>query len=58
MSEDREKHDRAGGRDSVKGFKVGKGASGRQAEARAGMGQYIPDKVRAKVDGTDKGSTE
>jgi hypothetical protein len=52
VSEDRNKHDRAGGKESPLGHKVGKG-TGRRVEAEAGMGNYIPDKVRAKVDGTE-----
>ncbi len=57
MSEDRDKHDRAGGKESPLGHKVGRGAAARAAEGKAGMSQHIPDKVRAKVDGTDKGKT-
>ena len=49
MSEDRNKHEQAGkGAPEGLGHKVG----GRNAaEAAAGMSQYVPDKVRAEVDG-------
>jgi hypothetical protein len=53
VSEDRDKHSEAGkGAKEGLGHRAGKG-SGRRVEAEAGMGNYIPDKVRAKVDGTD-----
>ena len=50
MSEDRNKHEQAGkGAPEGLGHKVG----GRNAaEAAAGVSQYVPDKVRAEVDGT------
>lgn len=58
MSEDRDRHDRAGGKDDGLGHKLGRGSSARSAELRAGMSQHIPDKVRAEVDGTKSGTVK
>lgn len=58
MSEDRNKHDRAGTAESPLGHKVGRSAAARVAEGRAGMSQHIPDKVRAKVEGKGKTQTK
>jgi hypothetical protein len=53
VSEDRSKHAGAGKGDKAGlGHKVGHSAKSRGAEARAGMGQYIPDRVRGESDGT------
>ena len=52
MSEDRNKHDRAGTEVPV-GRRLGSDPESRRARMRAGMSQHTPDRVRAKVDGTD-----
>lgn len=57
MSEDRNKHDRAGrgSRDGM-GHHVGRTPEERrgkaETEGKAGMSQHIPDKVRGKIDGS------
>lgn len=52
MSEDRDRHDRAGkGHKDGLGHKVGRSAESRKAEGKAGMSQHIPDSVRGKVEG-------
>ena len=58
MSEDRNKHDRAGNGEGTLGHRVGRSRDARKAEARAGMGQHIPDAVRAEVDGTKAKTTK
>lgn len=52
MSEDRNKHDRAGSANEVKGYRVGRPI----AERKTGMGQRIPEKVRDEVEGKGKGA--
>lgn len=56
MSEDRNKHDHVGSKDSPLGHKVGKP----KAERTSGMGQTVPERVideaKGKTSGKGKGS--
>lgn len=53
MSEDRDKHDRAGEK-GAGGYGVGRSPEKRRTEGKAGMGQDVPDKVRAEIEGKAK----
>jgi hypothetical protein len=59
VSEDRDKHSEAGKGDKAGlGHKLGRSVGARKTEQAAGMSQHIPDKVRAKVDGTEGKTVE
>lgn len=49
MSEDRNKHDRAGSGDGPLGHRVGRTREARATEGKAGMSQHVPDSVRARI---------
>ena len=54
MSEDRNKHDRAGDGGGTLGHRVGRSREARSTEGKAGMSQHVPDSVRERIARGDK----